>query len=395
MTDLEIKAADWPKFTLGDICTFKGGDGFRENLQGRSSGDFPFIKVSDLMLDGNKKHLVNAQNWVTKLELHQLRATLHPRGAVVFAKVGAALKLNRRRILTRPTAIDNNMMVAIPDLDQINPDFLYFFLSIQDLGRFSQEGAVPSVNQRHLSLIPINLPPLSEQHKITDILKTWDEAIEKLAALYATKARQLKGLTTRLIHRARIEPQQVGRHLFEVSTRNCNQHIKHVLSVTNSAGFIPAKDQFAHRVASADLSNYKVVQRGQYAYNPSRINVGSIARLDDHEVGVLSPMYVVFRILDTLDSDYFGHWLRSAEARKRIATTAQGSVRHTVSFTDLCSILIPLPPPSEQLSIAHVLNTAVNEMSLLDQEIKALDRQKGGLMRKLLMGEWRTTVENR
>jgi len=144
-------------------------------------------------------------------------------------------------------------------------------------------------------------------------------------------------------------------------------------------------------VASADLSNYKIVRRGHYAYNPSRINVGSIARLDAWEDGALSPMYVVFQVHDGLDSDFFGHWLRSAEARQRIALAAQGSVRETVSFGDLGSILIPVPTIDRQKAISRVLNAGRDEIALIDAEIEALTRQKRGLMQKLLTGEWRVS----
>lgn len=182
--------------------------------------------------------------------------------------------------------------------------------------------------------------------------------------------------------------------LKEKSTRNRDEQVQRVLSVTNSAGFVLAEEQFAHRVASASLSNYKIVRRGQYAYNPSRINVGSIARLDAWDEGALSPMYVVFQVQGGLDADFFGHWLRSAEARQRIALAAQGSVRETVSFGDLGSILVPVPTIERQQAIAKGLNAAQAEISLLDDEIKAVTRQKRGLMQKLLTGEWRVEVSD-
>lgn len=391
MRDLEFQTTDWPEITLGDVCTFRGGSGFRESHQGHTSGDHPFIKVSDLTINGNEKYITTAQNWVSNAALRELRATLQPQGAVVFAKVGAALKLNRRRILGRPTAIDNNMMAAIPNEQQLDGEFLYYFLLIQDLGRFSQESAVPSVNQGHLSSIEISLPPLPEQRKIAEILRTWDKALEKLTALRVAKAQRLDGLAARLIHDEQAERLHLRDFLSEVSTRNHGQQVERVLSVTNSAGFVLAEDQFAHRVASADLSNYKIVRRGQYAYNPSRINVGSIARLDAWEDGALSPMYVVFRVRNGLDSDFFRHWLRSAEARQRIALAAQGSVRETVSFGDLGSILIPVPTIERQQSISRALNAGREEIALIEAEIEALTRQKRGLMQKLLTGEWRVS----
>jgi type I restriction enzyme S subunit len=196
-----------------------------------------------------------------------------------------------------------------------------------------------------------------------------------------------------LIHDEQAERLHLRDFLSEVSTRNRGQQVERVLSVTNSAGFVLAEDQFAHRVASADLSNYKIVRRGHYAYNPSRINVGSIARLDAWEDGALSPMYVVFQVRDRLDSDFFSHWLRSAEARQRIALAAQGSVRETVSFGDLGSILIPVPTIDRQQAISRVLNAGRDEIALLEAEIDALTRQKRGLMQKLLTGEWRVKLE--
>ena len=178
-------------------------------------------------------------------------------------------------------------------------------------------------------------------------------------------------------------------HLQHVSHRNLAQKIERVLSVTNSAGFVLAEDQFAHRIASADLSNYKIVQRGQYAYNPARINVGSIARLDRWTDGVLSPMYVVFQVKPSLDSDFFYHWLFSAEARQRIRLAAQGSVRETVSFDDLGSLPLPVPPLDRQRAVARFLNESQREIELLRRLTQTYQSQKRGLMQKLLTGEWR------
>ena len=136
------------------------------------------------------------------------------------------------------------------------------------------------------------------------------------------------------------------------------------------------------------------MHRGQYAYNPSRINVGSIARLDGWDDGVLSPMYVVFRLdEDKANSDYFLHWLNSHEARQRIKNSAQGSVRETVSFSELAAITIPLPARHTQTAIARYLNALREEIDLLSQSVAALKTQKRGLMQKLLTGQWRLPVQ--
>lgn len=278
-----------------------------------------------------------------------------------------------------------------------DPEFVRYVLQGPALQRLIARNANGStfreLSIEELRKLPIPKVRLSQQRKIAEILQAWDEAIEKLEALRAAKEHQLEGFTARLIHGAQAAPQHLREHLSEVSERNLGQCVDRILSVTNSAGFVLAEDQFAHRVASADTSNYKIVRQGQYAYNPSRINVGSIARLDDWPEGALSPMYVVFELRGTLDSDFFSHWLRSGEARKRIALAAQGSVRNTVSFGDLGAILLPLPPIEEQRHIARALSATKEELSLLDKEVEALTRQKRGLMQKLLTGEWRVQTE--
>ena len=250
------------------------------------------------------------------------------------------------------------------------------------------------LNLETLASIRLLLPPLPEQRKIAEIRRTWDGAIQKTEQLIAAKERHYNDELSRLISRGQHPHTHVDTVAEEVSARNRGGNDARVLSVTNSRGFVLPEDQFERRVASADLSNYKVVRRGQYAYNPSRINVGSIARLDGWDDGVLSPMYVVFRLDDTkINSDYFLHWLNSHEARQRIKNSAQGSVRETVSFSEFATITIPLPDSNTQTAIARYLNALREEIDLLGQTVAALKTQKRGLMQKLLTGQWRLLVQ--
>lgn len=239
----------------------------------------------------------------------------------------------------------------------------------------------------------VALPPLPEQRAIAALLSTWNSAIQKTEQLIAAKERHYSHELSRLISQGQHPHAHVGAFAEEVSARNRGGNEARVLSVTNSRGFVLPEDQFERRVASADLSNYKVVRRGQYAYNPSRINVGSIARLDGWDDGVLSPMYVVFRLDEAkVNSDYFLHWLNSHEARQRIKNSAQGSVRETVSFSEFAAITIPLPNTTTQAAIARYLNALREEIDLLGQSMSALKTQKRGLMQKLLTGQWRLPI---
>ena len=290
-------------------------------------------------------------------------------------------------------------LVTIKRPECIYKGYLYHLFNAPHVRKEIWAGAsgtkVKHTSPTKLCSIAVFLPLLTEQKLASSILDEWDNAIEKNEQLIAAKERHYTHQLSRIISQGQHPHSHVGKLAHEVSGRNRGGNEARLLSVTNSRGFVLPEDQFERRVASADLSNYKVVTRGQYAYNPSRINVGSIARLDDWELGVLSPMYVVFGLDETkVNSDYFLHWLDSHEARERIKNSAQGSVRETVSFTEFAAIVFPLPELTKQAAIARYLNALRDEISTLGVYVEKLKEQKRGLMQKLLTGQWRVLMEN-
>lgn len=178
-TEIGTIPKEWEVVKLSDVCTLRGGTGFKEEYQGNVSGEFPFIKVSDMNLKGNETYIQTSNNWVSAIDVKSMKGVVFAANTVVFAKVGAALLLNRRRILTRDTLIDNNMMGATPK-ELIISSFLYLVLLQKDFGKLVQEGAVPSINQTQLGAIRIPLPPLDEQEKIASILTEVDNKIDSL-----------------------------------------------------------------------------------------------------------------------------------------------------------------------------------------------------------------------
>ena len=108
----------------------------------------------------------------------------------------------------------------------------------------------------------------------------------------------------------------IGDFIEQISKRNKDSAIKNVLSVSNSQGFIQQSEQFENRiVASDDTSNYKIVKRNDFAFNPARINVGSIARLTTFERGIVSPMYICFRTKDILLPEYLDYYFNKSVDR--------------------------------------------------------------------------------
>lgn len=125
----------------------------------------------------------------------------------------------------------------------------------------------------------------------------------------------------------------IGDVIEQISKRNKNNEVKNVLSVSNRQGFIKQSDQFENRnVASEDTSNYKIVEQNDFAFNPARINVGSIARLTTLEKGIVSPMYICFRTQENVVPEYIDYFFESKHFYCEIQKRLEGSVRQCLSL---------------------------------------------------------------
>lgn len=162
-------------------------------------------------------------------------------------------------------------------------------------------------------------------------------------------------------------------HITQLSERNKAKHALRVYSVTNTKGFVLSEEFFSKEVYSANLNNYKVVQRNTFAYNPSRINVGSIDFFKQEKQGLVSPLYVVFKTDDNLSNAYLKHYLKSDYGQLSIAAITQGSVRSNVTFSDLGKIKIPLPPLDIQHHIATLLDQVAQLREYCREAIGQLD----------------------
>jgi type I restriction enzyme S subunit len=171
-------ANEWKITALGELCEFRAGCVFKPALQGKTSGDYPFVKVSDMNLPANAVRIQDANNWVSESDLSELGANPFPPGTVIFAKIGEALRQNRLRQVIRETIIDNNMMGAIPRTGRMDPRFFYYVLSQFDFSEIAQGTALPYLIVSSLSGLAVELPTLPEQRAIAHILGTLDDKIE-------------------------------------------------------------------------------------------------------------------------------------------------------------------------------------------------------------------------
>lgn len=170
---------EWEEKELGEIIDYFSGGAFPEKYQGKQDRKYPFYKVSDMNLPGNEIKMIMSNNTISEEDRVILKIKLAPKEVIIFPKVGAALLTNKRRILTKPSAFDNNMM-GIIGRKELNNTFLYHFMTIVDFKSYVQEGALPSISKGIVDDIGINLPSLPEQIQIADFLSSIDREIELL-----------------------------------------------------------------------------------------------------------------------------------------------------------------------------------------------------------------------
>jgi type I restriction enzyme S subunit len=384
-------AKEWKKVSLGEISRISSGGTPSRKINKYWNGEIPWVKTALI-----HKRIIEKEHideWITEEGIQNSSAKIIPKNSIIMAMYGQG----KTRGMVAKLGLDasiNQACAAIEAKPNISVDFVFqYLLQKYDFIRgLSNSGGQKNLSSAIIKKIKISLPPLPEQRAIADILATWDEAIETLETLIEAKEKRFYWLITEMIHHSNFDRTKIKEFIDEISLRN-NNLSNRVLSVTNHSGFVLPEKQFSKKVASDDLSNYKVVRKGQFAYNPSRINVGSIARLDEWDIGVLSPMYTVFKLdSEKIDTNYFSYWLQTHEAKLRIKNSAQGSVRETVSFDDLGSILIPLPKIGVQQKISEKLKITETEIEILKRVQSRLIIQKRGLMQKLLTGEWRVKV---
>lgn len=164
---------------------------------------------------------------------------------------------------------------------------------------------------------------------------------------------------------------KLGNYIQEYSERNkCNAEIP-VYSVTNSNGF--CTEYFSKEVASKNKTTYKIVKNGYFAYNPSRINVGSVDWLREEETVIVSPLYNVFSVKGDLYQQYLYYYLKSPVGLYYIKELATGSVRDNLKLSTLAEFSISLPPLEIQHQIASTLDKVTYTINICNSILEKMD----------------------
>ena len=342
------------------------------------------------------------------------------KGDVLLTKDGAQTGNACINILDEQFSLLSSVAVLDGKKDILKNDYLLHWV-LSPYGQFRIKSemvgqAITRLTLQTIESLSLPLPPLPEQKKVAEILSTWDAAIEQTRNLIDVKKRRKKGLMQQLPTGKKRLPgfsktkdrnsyrffdlptdwkcPRIREVAEESSERNRQRDKLTVLSCSKHFGFVESSEYFGKQIFSENTSNYKVIRRGCFGYPSNHIEEGSIGLFLNHDIGMVSPIYTVFKCNENVVPEFLFALFKNDTYRHifSISTNASVDRRGSLRWREFSLIQVPNPSKEEQHAIVDVLQAADNEINQLEKKLKALEKQKRGLMQKLLTGEIRVIV---
>ena len=262
----------------------------------------------------------------------------------------------------------------VKDEVELLPLYLFLFFLRPEFDRYARYNSWGSAREvfswENMCNILIPLPSPAEQQKVVNAWRAFREIKVQNEAKAAPLMQLCQSYIQELKHKYPMR--EIGAYIEECNLRNdeAKYNALQLKGVTSDGVF----DVTKAKVQDLDFSNYKVVKKNDFAYNPSRINIGSIA-LSTADVCIISPMYIVFHVSeDIIIPEYLALWFRRTEFQRSTLFFASGSVRDTFGYKEMCNVKIPLPPIEVQQAIVNIYKCA-NEAKQIAEEADRLSRE--------------------
>lgn len=395
-------AMGWKRYRLDDISMRGSGHTPDQKRPEYWHGGIKWVSLADSSgLDAGE--ICETKKEISSLGIRHSSAVLHKPGTVILSRDAG---VGKSAVLGLEMAVSQHFIAwDCSSHKKLEPWFLYAWLQLQKpfFERMAVGSTIKTIGLPLFRRLTIDIPPLPEQRKIAEILRTWDKAIDKLDALRTAKREQLTGLSQDLLGRGGSFPDRWElRPLSSISTRvrRKNGGDNHpVMTISAKSGFLMQSDKFSRDMAGRSVKNYIVLHEGEFAYNKGNsltAPYGCIFPLD-RPTALVPFVYFCFTLNKNLNREFYTHLFAAGLLNHQLSRLINSGVRNdgllNLNVADFFGCKVPVPPGEEQEKVASALTAAKDEIVLLDREIEALARQKRGLVQKLLTGEWRVKVE--
>ena len=393
---------EWEKTKFGDIAIVVGGGTPDTKTSQYWNGRIQWFTPSEI---GRNKYVYNSVRTISEEGLNKSSAKLLPIGTILLssrATVGEC-SINKKECTT------NQGFQSLIPKENISNEFIYYLIQTKrkDLIRKSCGSTFLEISANEVRKIVVSIPTIKEQDKIAKLLSLLDERI----ATQNKIIEDLKKLKVAIIEKMFCSPNQeqpmcrikgfkqplttykLGSFCSRIVTKNKDAKCSLVLTIAAQYGLVNQESFFNKSVASENLTGYYLLQKGEFAYNRSYsmgYDWGAVKRLDNYDKGVLSTLYICFKINETIvDSDYLAYYFESSKWHRGLSNIAgEGARNHgllNVSVTDYFNTQHRFPPIEEQKTIAKMLNSITEKESEAVKLGECYQKQKQYLLRKMFI----------
>lgn len=394
-----IQDGGWKEYKLGDIAQFYKGKGISKN-DVRDNGTIPCIRYGELYT--HYKEVIDEVTSYTDLSIDDL--FMSKANDIIIPSSGET----KEDIATASCVLRNNVALG-GDINVIrtsnNGVFLSYYLNNakkHDIAKIAQGISIIHLYNEQLRNLSVEIPNLEEQQKIAECLSSIDSYIssinEKVEQLKAHKKSLMQKLfpqggQTVPEYRFSEFPKdstwkkmKLGDVTTVINRRNKSSRSLPIYSISNKDGFVLQSEQFDGLDSESrgyDISLYKIVGRNTFAYNPARINIGSIGYSGNLKEVLISSLYVCFKTTDELDDEFLQCFLKTAEFNQAVENNVEGGIRSYLFYENFSRIRIALPSLQEQKKIATTILSIDDVISKYTNKVSLLNDYKKGLMQQL------------
>ena len=394
---------EWENVKLGNCLLQTPDYGLNAPAVPYSESLPTYLRITDITDNGkfDKSHLASVNAELTSENSLQ-------EGDIVVARTGASVgKVYKYRKEDGLLIFAGFLIRLRPNPNKCNSEYLFQYMLSPSYKKWvnitSTRSGQPGINSTEYSSLPVPFPQkLSEQQKIAECLSSIDsyissinEKVEQLKTHKKSLMQKLfpqKGQTVPEYRFSEYEKDKTWKEvkLGDVTTvinrRNKSNRSLPIYSISNKDGFILQSEQFDGLDSESrgyDISLYKIVGRNTFAYNPARINIGSIGYSGNLKEVLISSLYVCFKTTDELDDEFLICFLKTAQFNQAVENNVEGGIRSYLFYENFSRIKIALPSLQEQQKIAAIILSIDDVISKYTDKVSLLEDYKKGLMQQL------------
>ena len=308
--------------------------------------------------------------------------------------IGRKGTIDKPYILNAPFWTVDTLFYAIPK-EKVDLNFAFDIFQNINWKKKDESTGVPSLSRTAINEIHILVPQYDEQQVLGQLFY----GIDRLIALHQRKLdkmKELKKTFLNLIFSQKLrfrgftdswELRKLKDITYPAGEKNREDLPLDSYSITNEHGFIPQDERFENggTMREADKKMYYIVSPHSFAYNPARINIGSIGYQNTDKNVIVSSLYEVFKTSDDVDDRLLWHWFKSSYFQKLIEQFQEGGVRLYFYYDKLCMGTLSLPSFEEQHKIGKYLDTYDNLITLRQEKINQLTKLKTTFLKNMFL----------